>query len=130
MITHKDIEYAVVIRDKASSQNKYNFLTKPVEPMQLGMNYYQAGDKIPNHYHVKRQISDCPGQEFIIVSEGKLEINLFDENQQHFQTLQLTAGDMILLLRGGHGMEILDETKIIEIKQGPYLVEGDKVIFG
>ena len=37
--------------------------------------------------------------------------------------------DIILLAFGGHGFECLEEVEMIEIKQGPYLGEQDKVRF-
>ena len=36
---------------------------------------------------------------------------------------------LITLLAGGHGLEILEQTKIVEVKQGPYDPDNDKVLF-
>lgn len=36
---------------------------------------------------------------------------------------------MILLIKGGHGFEILEELEMIEVKQGPYVGDNDKVRF-
>jgi hypothetical protein len=36
---------------------------------------------------------------------------------------------VILLVQGGHGFEILESCDMIEIKQGPYLGDEDKVRF-
>jgi hypothetical protein len=33
---------------------------------------------------------------------------------------ELCAGDIVLLASGGHGFEVLEDTKIVEVKQGPY----------
>lgn len=41
----------------------------------------------------------------------------------------LHAGDVILLASGGHGFEIIEAAEIIEVKQGPYLGDEDKVRF-
>ena len=35
-------------------------------------------------------------------------------------------GDVILLVSGVHGFEVLEELEMIEVKQGPYAGEGDK----
>ena len=40
-----------------------------------------------------------------------------------------TAGDVILLAAGGHGMTMLEPTEIIEVKQGPYTGVEDKERF-
>ena len=41
----------------------------------------------------------------------------------------LGPGDVILLIRGGHGFEVLEELNMIEVKQGPYVGEQDKTRF-
>ena len=41
----------------------------------------------------------------------------------------LKTGDVILLADGGHGFEMIEETEMIEVKQGPYLEEEDKIRF-
>jgi hypothetical protein len=39
----------------------------------------------------------------------------------------LNSGDTILLASGGHGFEMLEDTEMLEIKQGPYSgVTNDK----
>jgi hypothetical protein len=39
------------------------------------------------------------------------------------------SGDVVLLSRGGHGFEMLEESEIVEVKQGPYESESDKFRF-
>ena len=34
-------------------------------------------------------------------------------------------GDTIILLADGHGFNILEDTKMIEVKQGPYLSQAE-----
>lgn len=36
---------------------------------------------------------------------------------------------MILLAYGGHGFEALEDLEMIEVKQGPYVGEQDKIRF-
>ena len=33
----------------------------------------------------------------------------------------MNSGDAIVLMNGGHGFKMLEPSKIIEIKQGPYM---------
>src|SRR3954470_18920968 len=124
--------YALVLRSNAESNEKYNFLTGPQNPLQLGMNFYQQGETIKAHYHLPRHVETSEVQEFLLIAQGRARLTLFDaQDQVPFQTVQLETGDMVLLLAGGHGLEIQENTKIVEIKQGPY--DGktkDKVVFG
>lgn len=41
----------------------------------------------------------------------------------------LNEGDLIMLIRGGHGFSVIEDLEMIEIKQGPYLGDNDKVRF-
>ena len=41
----------------------------------------------------------------------------------------LNKGDVVLLAYGGHGFEMIEDSEIIEVKQGPYLDEVDKIRF-
>jgi hypothetical protein len=124
--------YALVLRASATSSEKYNFLTDPTGPLQLGMNFYKAGETIKAHYHLPRQIATTQVQEFLLIGEGSAELTLYDaDDRSAFTKVQLEAGDMVLLLAGGHALDIQKDTKIVEVKQGPY--DGkvkDKVVFG
>jgi hypothetical protein len=131
-IDHGERSYAIVLRHGASSEQKYNFLTGPESPLQLGVNFYPAGEAIKAHYHLPRRLETNQIQEFILIGEGRLKLTLYDvEQNAPFVELELQAGDMVLLLAGGHGFQILEPTKIVEVKQGPYDGKSkDKVVFG
>ena len=51
------------------------------------------------------------------------------DEQNYIESHFLETGDVILLSEGGHGFEILEETEMIEVKQGPYAGENDKTRF-
>ena len=132
-VERNGVAYALIIRSKATSDSKYNFLTDSANPLQLGMNFYKAGDVIKAHYHLKRQLeTNSIVQEFLLIGSGKALLRLYDAgDQSEFTALHLDAGDMVLLLAGGHGLDIEEDTKIVEIKLGPYDGKSkDKVVFG
>jgi hypothetical protein len=51
---------------------------------------------------------------------GKVEVEFYSENNQKITSKILNAGDTIVLIAGGHGFNVLEDSKIIEVKQGPY----------
>ncbi|MBF0301323.1 MAG: hypothetical protein HQK51_21640, partial [Oligoflexia bacterium] len=58
------------------------------------------------------------------------KVNLYKQNKEFLQTVILEPMDLILLARGGHGLEFIEEGEIIEVKQGPYISpQEDKEIF-
>jgi hypothetical protein len=56
-------------------------------------------------------------------------VDFYNEEQTYLESVMLTAGDTILLAAGGHGFEMLEDTEIIEVKQGPYAEYKDKTRF-
>jgi len=124
-----DTDCAIVIRRGATSDDKYNFLTAPESSLQVGANFYTAGEDIPNHYHLRLDLGRVPIREFLLIESGRARLRLYDEQQRPLTEIVLEGGDMVLLLAGGHGLEILEQTKIVEVKQGPYDPDNDKVLF-
>jgi hypothetical protein len=55
-----------------------------------------------------------------------VKINFYHPDNTFFTSRELKTGDVILLASGGHGFEFLEETEIIEVKQGPYCDARDK----
>ena len=84
---------------------------------------------IPPHIHniVKREVQYT--QEVLLIRSGKVRIDFYNNEQAYIESKILYAGDVILLSGGGHGFEMLEESEIIEVKQGPYMGEEDKIRF-
>jgi hypothetical protein len=84
---------------------------------------------IEPHVHnlVARQVLYT--QEVLLVRRGKVEVNLFNSGREFLTSRILQDGDLILLCGGGHSLKMLEETSMIEIKQGPYAGDNDKVRF-
>ncbi len=59
-------------------------------------------------------------QEVLHIEYGKVEVEFYESSGKKIGNAMLNSGDTILLLSGGHGFNILEDTKMIEVKQGPY----------
>jgi hypothetical protein len=130
-ISHGEQLLAIVVRAGVAPEKKYNFLTDSQSPLQLGVSSYASGELIPAHAHLRTEVTVPTGQEFILVQSGKLRVKLYDAaTRQQLSALDLSGGDMILLVSGAHGFEVLEPCQIVEVKQGPYLSkERDKVVW-
>src|SRR3954469_23015869 len=117
-IEREGLPYALIVRAQATSDAKYNFLTDSQSPLQLGMNFYHAGEVIKAHYHLKKQVqTNSVVQEFLLIAAGRALLRLYDAGDQiEFTSPQLDTGNMVLLLAGGQGLDIQADTKIIELK--------------
>lgn len=105
------------------------FFTPDDFSQQLGYMKHKKGDVIPEHVH-NLQIREIQyTQETLVVKRGRLRVDLYTNGKNYLTSRELTAGDVILLASGGHGFEFLEETEMIEIKQGPYCGDQDKIRF-
>lgn len=102
------------------------FFTPPDFSQQVGLLRHPKGAKVKPHAHklVKRRIERT--QEVLHIKKGKISVFLYDEKRKYLTTRILKQGDTILLAGGGHGIEVLENSLILEIKQGPYAGVDDK----
>jgi len=127
-VEHCGTMVALVIRSGYRA-NGVEFLTPPEFPQQLACMHHPAGKVLRAHVHnvVARRVDVT--QEVLFIKRGKLRVDFYDEDRKVFASRVLEAGDVILLAAGGHGFEVLEEVEMIEVKQGPYLGEKDKLAF-
>ncbi len=105
------------------------FFTPGDFSQQLGYMKHQKGEIIQAHIHVLHVREVQYTQETLLIKKGRVKINFFHQDQSYFTSRELKTGDVILLASGGHGFEFLEETEMIEVKQGPYSGDKDKVRF-
>jgi hypothetical protein len=105
------------------------FATPNELPQQLGYMKRPAGYEIDPHVHVLKRYEVEYSSETLFIRKGKVRIDFYSEEKQYLSSEILTAGDVVLLSRGGHGFEMLEESEIIEVKQGPYESDKDKIRF-
>lgn len=105
------------------------FPTPPELNLQVGFVVYPAGGEIQRHDHrsLERRIVGTP--EVLVVRSGRCEVDLYDEERRHVATRELRAGDVILIAAGGHGFRMLEDTVLLEVKQGPYVGLDEKERF-
>ena len=89
----------------------------------------KKGYQIEPHIHnsVSREIMLT--QEVLFIKSGKVRVDLYDDHKKYYESRILNRGDVILLANSGHGITVLEESEMIEVKQGPYLEKDDKVRF-
>lgn len=119
---------ALVIRSGFDEEG-IHFFTPPTLSQQVAFMRHAAGKKIAPHVHnpVTRQVLYT--QETLFIRKGRVKVNLYSSGLEHITSLELRTGDVILLCGGGHSFEMLEETSMIEVKQGPYAGQDDKVRF-
>lgn len=105
------------------------FFTPGDFSQQLGYMNRPKGYIIDPHVHNLVERSVTLTQEVLYIKSGKVRVDFFDDDKNYLESRILETGDVILLAAGGHGFEIIEDAEIIEVKQGPYCGEADKVRF-
>ena len=118
----------IIIRTQYK-KNGIEFFTPNDFSQQLGYMSRPQGYVIPPHVHnpVAREVHFT--KEVIFIKSGKLRVDFYDDDQNYLESHILYQGDVVLLAYGGHGFEMLEESEIIEVKQGPYAGDQDKTRF-
>lgn len=122
------VQLSIIIRSFHSEQG-ITFFTNDNDSQQLGYMNRPEGYVIPPHRHniVPRAVHYT--QEVLFIKRGKVRVDFYTTEQEYVTSRVLNPGDVILLADGGHGFKMLEPSEIIEVKQGPYCGEQDKVRF-
>jgi len=127
-ITDQNAELAIIVRS-SFSQPGINFFTPNDYSQQLAYMNHPTGKEIQPHVHKKVQREVHYTQETLFIRKGKLQVDFYTDEQAFLESRILEAGDVILLIKGGHGFKVLEDLEMFEVKQGPYAGDEDKIKF-
>jgi hypothetical protein len=119
-IASKNKLLALIIRAKFK-QDGLKFFVPEECPQQIGYMKRPRGYVISSHLHspVLRRIKLA--QEVLFIRSGKLRIDFYDAKTRYLESRVVKQGDVVFIASGGHGFEFLEESEIIEVKQGPFI---------
>ena len=127
-IYHQNILLATILRTKYKKEG-IQFFTPPEFSQQLGYMNRPKGYKIKPHIHHKIERTINYTQEVLFIKNGLVRVDFYNEDKTYLKSKLLTNGDVILLSSGGHGFQMLEDSEIIEVKQGPFAGSIDKSRF-
>jgi quercetin dioxygenase-like cupin family protein len=100
--------------------SRTTFLTPPEFKQQVGYVVYPAGGEVPRHLHCDLERHLVGTSEVLIVLRGRCEMDVYNDQRELVATRELREGDLMLMVGGGHGFRMQDDTVFLEVKQGPY----------
>ena len=119
-VTHEGNTIALILK-KTVKVKGLQFLTESSNPLQVGIHNQEKGTLLPSHIH---QVKNLPTinkiQEILIVKKGKIRVILSTKEGVVIAKKILRDGDSILIMDLGHGVEFLEDSEVLMIKQGPY----------
>lgn len=110
-----------------------DYRTELIEPdnfLQAALISAKSGTKFRAHRHIAKKVTfdETTAQESWVVLSGLVEASFFDLNDELVVKKELFQGDISITLAGGHSYRLMEDSKIIEFKSGPYLGQiHDKV---
>ena len=127
-IKHNNKILALIIRN-SFTKDGIEFFTPNDYSLQVGyMNRPKEYTIKPHiHYQIPRTVNTL--QEVLFIKMGRLRVDFYDDDKKYLFSKILSKGDFIILISAGHGFFMLEETEIIEVKQGPYMEDKDKEKF-
>jgi len=119
-VTHNTLVIAKIFYNQPIKPGVH-FYVEDERSLQVGKQRRLKGECIKPHQHISVKVErEETLQEVLYIEKGKVKITFYTDQWKEIDSRILNAGDMILLIKGGHGLEMLEETEMIEIKQGPY----------
>ena len=111
---------ALILRGELGREGAF-FYTPPENSIQLGIIQHKQGTEVRPHVHkdVSRLVQGV--QEVLHIEYGVVEVDVYAGDGTKVWNTKLSDGDTILFIDGGHGLKVMSDTRILEVKQGPYL---------
>lgn len=118
-ITWNGKQLAYIIRAEMDPKET-TFLTPPEFNLQVGFVVYPVGGEIARHVHRPLERHIVGTSEVLVLKKGRCKMDVYNDDQELVATCDLQAGDIMIMVGGGHGFRMLEDTVFLEIKQGPY----------
>jgi len=106
-----------------------NFLTPKKLSHQIGFIKHKKKYIIKPHRHFKNFRKINYTSEVLLITKGKIRVDFYNQKEKYLFSRIIKKNEIVILIAGGHGFEVLKNCEIIEVKQGPYNQKKDKIVF-
>jgi hypothetical protein len=100
-------------------------LTDPAWPLQVLMRKHGKGHRVAKHAHKALSRTATQLNEGLVVIAGTLRVRIFDAAGKDIGVYDISPGQCLLMLTGGHEVEVIEDAIVYEFKNGPY--HDDKI---
>lgn len=126
---HSGRTLIAIIVPHSFAKKGIEFFTPNDFSQQLGYMNREKGYQIPAHVHRQHLRNVTFTRETIFIKSGKVKADFYTEQKKYLESHTLKAGDVLFIASGGHGFTMLEDSEMIEVKQGPYFGDQDKEVF-
>jgi hypothetical protein len=128
IVSDDGVELCYIVR-AGYEPTETTFITRPEYKQQVGFIKYGPGTHIPRHVHVPLERRIVGTSEVVLVRRGSCQLEVYSDARKLVATRELTSGDVVLMVAGGHGFAVHEDTVLLEVKQGPYIGLEEKERF-
>ena len=124
------IRTAYAGQDIEDERNTKAHMTADELPLQIIILNRKKGATTKPHYHiVDERPQNTTRHQIVIVQRGSIKVGIYTKEGDHLGDPILRQNDLILMMEGHEVVFLEDDTKVIEIKEGPFpeTDERDKV---
>ncbi len=127
-VSHRGRVVCMIVRAEPAP-DETTFYTPYHFNVQVGKIVYPAGSEIPRHTHrsVIRYVVGT--SEVLVVQKGRMIVDIYTDDHAFLCSREVGLGDVVVLLSAGHGFRLLEDTVLLEVKQGPYVGLQEKELF-
>jgi hypothetical protein len=118
---------SAIIMDFRHDITTTTFFTEDSLPLQVGAIIKNSSQPVLAHRHNVFERKVLGTSEFLFVLKGAMKLSLFDDDFLNPEEFIVTQGMGVLLLSGGHSIDFEEQTQLIEVKQGPFSAQVDKI---
>lgn len=98
-----------------------SFFSDDHDGVQVGIWNYDTGKILTPHIHNTIEKTSNRTSEVLFVISGSIHADIYDEAENIVAEFQVSTGDILVCLQGGHGYQVLEPgTQVLEVKNGPY----------
>ena len=128
VITRNKILLAEILRASVEVDST-TFFSSTSAHLQVGVMSHKSGFIEPPHTHPVMDRGACATQQFFFVTRGIVYVDFFTESGERDIEILLEVGDSILILDGIHSIRIVQDSRCVTLKQGPFLgVDKDRIL--
>lgn len=127
-IEHDSQVLCIIIRSDFQPDQTI-FVTPPEYKQQVGFVVHLAEAEIARHSHRPLERHLTGTSEVLVVKRGRCLVDIYSSENELVGTKEIGVGDVMLMVSGGHGFRMIEDTVFLEIKQGPYTGLDEKTHF-
>ncbi len=121
-IIHNNTLVAVRIK---KSKTGITPLSDSDQPLQVLIHSREKGSQTKAHLHKPTQRITQALQECLVILKGKIKIDFFTTEKKIFKSIQASKGEVIIFVSGGHAVHVLENSEIVEVKNGPFIEDRE-----